>query len=135
GTAVLVATNLTLNLLPQSLGNGTHSVSAVVRDNTTLVRTDPTNLLSQTITWTLVVNLPYLRLDSLRWLAGGQFAFRVNGQAPQNFSLQASSNLVNWVPALTNSLVGGQFWYTNAAASNVPKQFFRAVAAPYSTRM
>ena len=130
GAAVARETNLTFNLLPQSLGDGTHSVSAVVRDNTTLVRTDPTNLLSQTITWTLVVNLPYLQLDSPLWLAGGQFAFRVSGQAPQSFSLQASSNVVNWVPLLTHSLAGGQFWYTNAGASSVPKQFFRAVTPP-----
>jgi len=130
GVPVAGETNLTFNLLPQSLGNGTQSVSAVVRDTTTLVRTDPTNLLSQTITWTLIVNLPYLQLDSLLWLTGGQFAFRVSGQAPQSFSLQASSNLVSWVTLLTNSLVGGQFWYTNAGTSSVSKQFFRAVTPP-----
>jgi hypothetical protein len=130
GVAVAGETNLAFNLLPQSLGDGTHSVSAVVRDNTALVRNDPTNLLSQTITWTLVVNLPYLQLDTPTWLAGGQFAFRVSGQAPQGFSLRASSNLVSWVPLLTNPLVGGQFWYTNTTPSSAPKQFFRAVTPP-----
>ncbi len=130
GAVVPGATNLTFNLLPQSLGNGTQSVSAVVRDDTSLVRTDPAGLLNQTIAWTLVVSLPHLQLDSPLWLAGGQFAFRVSGQASQDFSLQSSSNLIAWVALQTNSLVGGQFWYTNPAAGTMPKQFFRAVTPP-----
>jgi IgA Peptidase M64 len=120
------ATNLTFTLSPQALANDTNWVSAVVQDNTPLVRNDPTNLLSQTVTW---VGLQ-LRLDSPTWLAGGKFAFRIAGNAPQGVVVQSSTNLLNWVRVKTNSLVGGQFWYTNSAAGSSPRIFYRATTPP-----
>jgi hypothetical protein len=51
GTAVSGETNLTFSITPQALGDGRHRVSALVVDNTPLVRNDPTKLLTQTITW------------------------------------------------------------------------------------
>ena len=130
GTAVAGATNVAFTLFPRTLGNGTGSVRAIVNDNTALVRNDPTNLLSQTVTWTLTINLPQLQLDSLLSLPGGKFAFRVSGAAPAGFSLQASTNLSDWVSLQTNSLVAGQFWYTNSSIAVPPIRFFRAVTPP-----
>jgi hypothetical protein len=124
------ATNPAFTLSPPSLGNGNHLVSAVVRDNTPRVRNDPTNLLSQTVTWKLNVSIPQLRLDSPRWVTGGKFAFRVAGNAPQGFSIWGATNLASWIPLSTNSLVAGQFWYTNSGATNFPRRFFRAVTPP-----
>jgi hypothetical protein len=124
------ATNLSLTLLPQSLAHGTNWVSAVVKDNTSLVRNDPTNLLSQTVAWTVNVSLPELRLDSPLWLPGEGFVFRVAGYAPLGVVIQSSTNLLTWVPLSTNFLVGGQLWRTNSAASNPSRTFYRAVAAP-----
>ena len=120
------ATNLTFTLSPQALANATNWVSAVVQDNTPLVRNDPTNLLSQTVTW---VGLQ-LRLDSPTWLVGGKFAFRIAGNAPQGVVIRSSTNLVDWVRVKTNSLVGGQFWYTNSAAGSSPRTFYRATTPP-----
>ena len=130
GIALTGSTNPALTLLPASLGNKTSVVSAVVRDLTPLVRTDPTNFLSQTVSWTVVVNIPQLSLDSPVWLSGGRFAFRVMGNAPQNFVIQGSTNLSNWIPLATNSLVGGIYSYTNAGASAFPMRFFRARTPP-----
>ncbi len=124
------ATNLSFTLLPQSFANGTNSVSALVKDNTSLVRNDPTNFLSQTISWTLNVSLPQLRLDSPLWLTGGKFAFRVTGNAPQGVVVQSSTTLSNWGSVATNSLVGGQLWYTNPVASSSLRRFYRAVTPP-----
>jgi hypothetical protein len=130
GMACTGATNSAFTLFPQSLPNGSNWVAAVVRDNTPLVRTDPTNLLTQTVTWGLNVSVPQLRLDSPLWLPGGKFAFRVRGHAPQGFSIRGGTNLTSWVPLSTNALVAGQFWYTNTAAGNFRRQFFRAVTPP-----
>jgi hypothetical protein len=129
-TTVTDATNAAFTLLAQSLPNGTNWVSAVVRDDTPLVRNDPTNLLSQTVTWSVNVNLVRLRLDSPLWLAGGKFAFRILGYAPKGVVVQSSTNLVNWAPVVTNSLAGGQLWYTNAAAGSSPRKFYRATTSP-----
>jgi hypothetical protein len=98
-------------------------------DSTALVRSDPTNLLSQTVSWTLAVNLPQLRLGSPLWLTGGQLSFLVSGNAPQGFVIQSSTNLLNWAPLGTNYLVAGQFWYTNSPAGS-PRKFYRATALP-----
>ena len=124
------ATNLNFTLLPQSLAFGSNSVRAVVRDNTPLVRNDPTNLLSQTVSWTITNNIPQLRLDSPQWLAGGKFVFRMTGYAPQGAVVQSSTNLSNWGPVVTNALVGGQLWYTNTSASGSSRKFYRATTLP-----
>jgi hypothetical protein len=123
-------TNAAFAVLPLSLPNGTNRISVVVKDNTSLVRNDPTNLLTQTVTWTLNVTVPQLRLDSPLWLGGGKFAFRVSGNAPKGFSIWGSTNLVNWVSLSTNSLVAGQYWYTNANTTAVSMRSFRAMTPP-----
>jgi len=130
GIARTGATNLSFTLSPQSLPKGSNWVSAVVKDPTALVRNDPTNLLTQTVTWSLNVNVPQLRLDSPTRLAGGKFAFRVTGNAPQGVVVRSSTNLTNWVPQATNLLVGGQFWYTNSSAGGTPRTFYRATTPP-----
>jgi hypothetical protein len=130
GIAVAGATNSLLTLSPLSLGNGTHQVRAAVSDPTPLVRNDPTNLLSQMVTWTLNISLSQLSIDSAAWLPGGIFAFRVSGSAPAGFTVQGSTNLNNWLSISTNNLASGQFWYTNYGASAFPGKYFRVVTPP-----
>jgi len=122
------ATNASLTVLRQSLANGSHTITALVTDNTSLVRNDPTNLLVQTIAWTLNVSLPQLELRSPFLLPGGQFAFQVTGNAPQRFVVQTSTNLAAWLTFSTNSLVNGQFWFTNP--TTLPRRFFRVKTPP-----
>jgi hypothetical protein len=128
GIAVVGATNTSLMLLPATFTNGNHVLSAVVADPTTLVRNDPTNLLKQTNTWNVTVNVPSLRLDSIALLDAGQLVFRVNGYAPQGFIVQGSTNLTDWTSILTNSLAGGQYLYTNTISPGLSRQFFRVLA-------
>ncbi|HWW01434.1 MAG TPA: M64 family metallopeptidase [Candidatus Acidoferrum sp.] len=124
------ATGSSFAVLPQTLGNGPHSISAGVRDNTTLVRDDPANVLTQTVAWNLNVNIPSLWLDSPTRLAAGRFAFRLTGNAPQGFVLQTSTDLVNWTALATNNLTAGQFWFTNSGAAPFPGTFYRAKTPP-----
>jgi len=130
GTAIAGATNPVLTLLPTALGNGTNAVTGRVTDLTPMVRTDTSNLLGQTLTWTVAVNLPWLQLSAPRWLGAAKFAFRISGVAPQGFAIQASTNLSNWTPLATNNLVNGQFDYTNQSGASFPVRMFRAVALP-----
>ena len=128
GIALPDATNQTLTCWPKDLKTGSNWVSVVTQDNTALVRNDPTNLLAQTVGWS--VNVPYLQLDSPIWLAGGKFAFRVSGNAPQGFAVQAATNLLNWASISTNTLANGQFWFTNSVAGSSSNNFFRAKTPP-----
>jgi len=84
------ATNSALQFLPASIGNGTHTISAVVLDPTPLVRSDPTNLLRATNVWTIHVNFSRLSLTAPQWLGNGLFRFTVTGEAPQEVVIQTS---------------------------------------------
>ncbi len=130
GIALPGTTTQTLTCWPQDLKTGSNWVSVVTHDNTALVRNDPTNLLFQTVTWSVNVNVPYLHLDSPIWLAGGKFAFRISGNAPQGFAVQAATNLLNWASISTNTLANGQFWFTSSVAGSSSKNFFRARTPP-----
>ena len=101
-----------------------------VTDPTPLVRTDPSNTLSQTLTWTVTVTQPQLQLTAPRWLVPDAFTFRVTGVAPQGFAILASTNLVDWQAVATNFLVNGSYDYTNASGLDWSRQFFRAVTPP-----
>lgn len=133
GIPVPGATNSTFTILPATLGNGAKTVAGRVIDLTPLVRTDTSNLLIQTRTWTLNVSNvspPQLQLSAPRWLPGGKFALRVTGVAPQGFAIQASTNSLNWLSLSTNALVNGQYDYTNTQTANFPIRYFRAVTPP-----
>ncbi len=129
-TAVGGATNSAFTLAPNSLGNGTHTLRAVVSDPSALVRNDPASLLKQTNTWTLNLSLNNLALISAQYLASNRFRLTVTGSAPQGFVIQGSTNLVNWTPLVTNSLTGGKFDYTNVSLTNLTRRFYRTLSPP-----
>jgi hypothetical protein len=124
------ATNASFTVLPQFLNNGANFVIAEVRDATELVRTDPSNVLSNSVTWQLNVSLSQLQLVDAKWGSDGSLAFGVTGLAPDGFVIQASTDFSNWVPVSTNDLVNGLFSYTNSGADAFPGRFYRAEIKP-----
>ena len=130
GVLVIGATNPVFTLFPEIFGNGAYTLTAIIKDATGLVRTDPTILMAQTVTWSVNISLPHLQLDSPLLLPGQKFAFRVGGVAPQGFIIQGSTNLSAWDSLSTNFLSGGGYWYTNTSLGAFPKRYFRAVTPP-----
>jgi hypothetical protein len=130
GVAVAGATSSAFNILPAQLGNGTNKVEADVWDGTTYVRTDLKNVLKETNTWSLSINVPTMLIDSLKWQTNGNFAFRVTGSSPDGVLVQASTDLLQWIALQTNSLTNGQFFFTNAGAISSPQHFYRTVTPP-----
>jgi hypothetical protein len=130
GTPVIAATNSTFNLQPQLFANGNHILRAQLLDTNSLVRSDPSNLLSNSVTWTVNISLSQMTLVSARGLSGGRFAFSVTGTAPRGFVLQASTNLLGWNSLSTNSLVGGRADFTNSDPNSFRRRFYRAQAVP-----
>ncbi|HAL73146.1 MAG TPA: hypothetical protein DCP71_15385 [Verrucomicrobiales bacterium] len=55
GVAQLGVSNPTFNIPSQNLGEGTHTVTAVITDPTEWVRRDPTGLVEETRTWTVTL--------------------------------------------------------------------------------
>jgi hypothetical protein len=59
--------------------------------------------------------------------AANQFQFSVTGATNLNHVIQASSNLMNWVPLQTNR---GPFTFVDPEAATFPSRFYRAVSTP-----
>jgi len=127
GAPVPGGTNATYSLVPLSFTNGTYSVKALVNDPTPFVRTDPSNLLSASLVWTVKISVGILTIDSARWLPSGKFSFRLSGEAPNGFVIQSSTDLANWLSLSTNNLAAGQYYYTNSALAGTSCKFYRAL--------
>jgi hypothetical protein len=129
GILLAGATNASLTLGPATLASGPQTLAGRVFDPTPAVRNDPTNLLSQTVTWQLQVNVPQLVLINPAQSAG-QMTFAVTGTAPQNIVIQTSTNLTTWSAVATGALSSGRWNFTNAQPSAAARQFFRAMTPP-----
>ena len=60
------------------------------------------------------------------FLTNGQFQLGFLGTPGQTYVLQASTNLINWIPLITNTAVTNQFLLTDPGASNFSRRFYRA---------
>ena len=126
------ATNSTFSLAPKQLGTGTqtNTISAVVWDNTPMVRTDPKNIRWQTNLWNVVTTLPTLLLDKAKWTTNANLFFRITGNSPDGVVVEGSTNFINWLPLQTNLFAGQtNYFYTNFGGGP-PWRFFRAVTPP-----
>jgi hypothetical protein len=59
--------------------------------------------------------------------ASGQYALAVAGVPGYKYVVQASTNLVNWVPMQTNT---APFTFVDANAGKFRQRFYRSVYAP-----
>ena len=61
----------------------------------------------------------------------GTFQFTINGQSGQEYIIQASTNLVDWVPIYTNSApFASPFNFVDPNASSYSSRFYRVVQGP-----
>ncbi|MEK7686100.1 MAG: hypothetical protein AAB466_11825 [Verrucomicrobiota bacterium] len=59
-------------------------------------------------------------------LANGMFAFRFYGEPGAYYRVQASTNLVNWLPLATNQISGlGYLEFTDTSSTNYDRRFYR----------
>lgn len=65
-------------------------------------------------------------VTDLHWLANGMFSLRFYGEPGTNWVVQASTNLVNWLPLSTNQVGGlGYLEFTDSSATNYSRRFYR----------
>ncbi|MGA2801178.1 MAG: hypothetical protein ABSE97_02225 [Verrucomicrobiota bacterium] len=64
------------------------------------------------------------QLGKPQFLTDGMAQVTVSGLGGQTYIIEASTNLVNWVPIYTN---GGSFMFTDPNATNFNQRFYRAV--------
>ncbi|MGA9452067.1 MAG: hypothetical protein WBW41_12080 [Verrucomicrobiia bacterium] len=62
---------------------------------------------------------------------GGQLQFTLAGATGQTYIVQASTNMINWVPIFTNiAPIGGQLQFIDSQATNYPSRYYRTVLGP-----
>ena len=78
------------------------------------------------ISATGVLNLvPAPVLSAGQRMAGGAFQFQLSGGSGLNYSIWASTNLVNWTVIGTGTFGGAPVTFTDTDAGNYPIRFYR----------
>jgi len=71
-----------------------------------------------------------MRLDSFTSSPSNHlFQMRLVGIANTNYVLQASTDMVTWIPIATNSAPNGLWTFTDTQSTNFPNRYYRAVPA------
>ena len=63
-------------------------------------------------------------------LPTGEFQVRVLGYTGQRFTLEASTNLVSWLPIAPVTLRASEYLFIDLASRGLPGRFYRALPAP-----
>ena len=61
---------------------------------------------------------------------GGLFQLTATGDDGHSYRLEASTNLVDWVPVVTNTISSGTGTFTDSSASGQPQRFYRLILIP-----
>lgn len=67
-----------------------------------------------------------LRLDSWLLTTNGSFGFQLTGATGPSYRIEASTNLLIWVPLATNPPITGKFDFIDSMAPSFPMRFYRA---------
>jgi hypothetical protein len=108
-------------LIAQS--NTTNTMSIIATDNGA-----PT--MSATQSFTLTVLRPVQPTLTQPSTSGGLFSLTVNGDTGPDYTIQASTNLVNWTPLLTTNSPALPFHWTDPNTANFNQRYFRVLLGP-----
>jgi hypothetical protein len=70
---------------------------------------------------------PGQSLSSPAAVTGGPFGFDVTGLASSNAIVMASTNLVNWIPIVTNTPFNGSFHFTDPQGHQLPYRYYQVL--------
>ncbi len=85
---------------------------------------------SANATFTITVRPPPTPLNLAASILTNAFTMTIAGATGQVFVVQTSSNLADWVPLFTNSLLGNSTNFTDASALTNDSRFYRTVTLP-----
>jgi hypothetical protein len=86
-----------------------------------------TGLINSVAPSDLFVIVPGVSFTAPGFFTNGMFELQLSGVPGQTFVIQTSTNLVDWIPLLTNVPAASPFSVTVVGASNNLSRFYRAV--------
>lgn len=107
----------TLNLYYTPLAFGDTNANALPMETVVAFSTGATTNLDTAAT-----------LSDSKRLPNGRFQFTVTGQSNYTYTVQGSTNLIQWTSLATNIAFRGEFDFLEANAPAIPLRFFRAVS-------
>ena len=118
GTNITGATNRTLTLTSiQPDQAGTYTVQATNYNG---------SVISSNAVLTVYLTTAAL-LDGISFSGGNQIQFNIVGVPGFKYAVQATTNLIDWLPLVTNT---SPFSFTDTNLSGIPQQFYRTVHVP-----
>ena len=129
-TSTLGSTQITLSFtLERNIDAAAQDVQAAIASVQRRLPTDmpaPPSLRKNNPTDQPVI---YLTLGSPRFLVNRQFQFTITGGAPgQSYAVLASTNLLNWMTLTNGSITDSPFSFSDPAATNYPRRYYRLTA-------
>jgi hypothetical protein len=129
-TSSNIVVTLQGGLLSSSIGS-TLTVTHVVSADVGNISVQITSLLAGTATsqnapLNIVQTTTVNSVSSGTGMVSSGFQLQFSGPTGSNLVIQASSDLVHWVPISTNVITGSVVSYIDAAAKAQPKRFYRA---------
>ena len=119
GAAINPSTGL-LTWRPAIAQSGSNLLNVVVSDNGAVS-------LSATQGFSVTVNRPAQPALSNPSLANGRFGITISGDAGPDYTIEASSNLLNWSPILTTNPQITPFLFLDPNAINYTRRFYRVI--------
>jgi hypothetical protein len=104
-------------------GDSNHVLQFRVLDN-------GTNTLSATQSVTITVPPLAIPQVSSVGLTNGQLQLQLTGDTGPDYTVLASSNLVNWAPLFTTNSPALPLWWQDTNATAFQRRFYRAVPGP-----
>ncbi len=80
--------------------------------------------------YTITAEMPPARVQYLGRTGDGWSLLRVNGQNNSRWSLDATTNFVNWIPLKTNVISGTNFDHVDTTSASLPRRYYRARLVP-----
>ena len=86
--------------------------------------------MSATQSFLVAVARPVLPTLTMASVTNGQFGIWVNGDSGPDYTIQVSTNLKSWAPAITLSSPALPCFWSNTNPGSSPMQFYRALLGP-----
>ena len=86
--------------------------------------------MSATQSFLVAVARPVLPTLTMASVTNGQFGVWVNGDSGPDYTIQVSTNLESWAPAITLSSPALPCFWSNTNSGSSPMQFYRALLGP-----